>query len=266
MSILSKKYLPPLLGIATLTWIVGGTYWYKTQFCDVSNTASTTVSISHTGTHLPFYFPFGTAQPIFTKESFSIFKETTNYLNEHSDKTLIIKGLYAPQEVPSQAQSKLGLERAEAIKAVLLNLGSPSNSIETESEQRNNLFFSNQQLFDGVEFKVVDYEGGRFQALNLFFQKDKYQFEDNEELKKYFHALNDYLSLHPNIKLKITAHQDNTEGAWTSKKRMAFMHRVLENHDFLPKQFEFEDVKNKKPLSEVEHIKNRRVEIRLIVP
>lgn len=266
MSILSKKYLPPLLGIATLTWIVGGTYWYKTQFCDVSVTASTTVSISHTRTHLPFYFPFGTAQPIFTKESFSIFKKTTNYLNEHSDKKLIIKGLYTPQEVPNQAPSTLGLERAEAIKSVLLNLGSPNSSIETRTEQRNNLFFSNQQLFDGVEFKVVDYEGGRFQALNLFFQKDKFQFEDNDELKKYFHALNDYMRLHPNIKLKITAHQDNTEGAWTSKKRMAFMHKVLENHNFLPKQFEFEDAKSKILLAENGHIKNRRVEIRLIIP
>ncbi len=266
MSILSKKYLPHLLGIATLTWIVGGTYWYKTQFCEVSNTASPTASISQTGMHLPFYFPFGTAQPIFTKESFSIFKKTTNYLNENSGKKLIIKGLYSSQEVNNQAPSKLGLERAEAIKSVLLQLGSQSNCIETKSEQRKNLFFSNQQLFDGVEFKVVDDEGGRFQALNLFFQKDKYQFEDNDELKKYFHALNDYVRLHPNIKLKITAHQDNSEGAWTSKKRMAFMHRVLENHDFLPKQFEFEDVKNKKPLAEAGHIKNRRVEIRLIVP
>ncbi len=266
MSILSKKYLPPLLGIATLTWIVGGTIWFKSQFCDLTNTDETTVSVSNIGKHLPFYFPIGAAQPIFTSQSFSVFKKTTNYLNENSNKKLIIKGLYAPKEVPKQAPSKLGLERAEAIKAVLLNLGASSNSIETKSEERKNLFFSNQHLFDGVEFKIVDYEGGRFQALNLFFQKDKYQFEDNEELKKYFLTLNEYVSLHPNIKLKITAHQDNTEGVWTSKKRMAFMHRFLSNHNFLPKQFEFEDVKNKKPLAENGHIKNRRVEIRLIIP
>lgn len=266
MSILSKKYLPPLLGIATLTWIVGGTYWFKSQFCDVPMPNNTIVSVSNTATHMPFYFSFGVAQPFFTSRSFTIFKETTNYLHENSNKKLIIKGLYAPQEVPNQAPSKLGLERAEAIKSVLLNLGATSNSIEIKSEQRNNLFFSNQQLFDGVEFKIVDYEGGRFQALNLFFQKDKYQFEDNEELKKYFYALNGYLNLHPNIKLKITAHQDNTEGVWLSKKRMAFMHLFFANHHFLPKQFEFEDVKNKKPLAEAGHIKNRRVEIRLIVP
>ena len=266
MCILSKKYLPPLLGIATLTWIVGGTYWFKSQFCDAPMSNNITVSVSNAATHMPFYFPFGAAQPLFTSRSFTIFKETTNYLHENRNKKLIIKGLYAPQEVPNQAPSKLGLERAEAIKSVLLNLGATSNSIETKSEQRKNLLFSNQQLIDGVEFKIVDYEGGRFQALNLFFQKDKYQFADNEELKKYFHALNDYVNLHPNIKLKITAHQDNTEGAWTSKKRMAFMHLFLESHEFLPKQFEFEDAKSKKPLAENGHIKNRRIEIRLIVP
>jgi hypothetical protein len=266
MSILSKKYLPPFLGIATLTWIIGGTYWFKSQFCDVPMSNNSTVSVSNTAVHMPFYFPFGTAQPLFTIHSFSVFKKTTNYLHRNSRKKLIIKGLYAPQEVSNQAPSKLGWERAEAIKAVLLNLGATTNRIETKSEQRNNLLFSNQQLLDGVEFKMVDDEGGRFQALNLFFQKDKYQFEVNEELKQYFHALTDYVQLHPNIKLKITAHQDNTEGVWTSKKRMASMHLFLANHDFLPKQFEFEDAKNKIPLAENGHIKNRRVEIRLIIP
>ncbi len=266
MSILQQRYLPPILGTATLTWIVVGTIWFQNQFCDAASVNNTTVSHSRIEAHQPFYFPVGTAQAIFTSKSFSMFKETVDFLDENTHKKLIIKGLYATQEVSNQVPFKLGLERANAIKSVLLNLGANSNSIETKSEQRNNLFFPNQQLVDGVEFKVVDYEGGRFQALNLFFQKDKYQFEDTAELQKYFQALNDYLSLHPNIKLKITAHQDNTEGAWTSKKRMSFMHLFLAKHEFLPKQFEFEDIKNKKPLYEAGHIKNRRVEIRLIVP
>ena len=266
MSILSKKYLPPFLGIATLTWIVGGTFWYNSQFCNEPVPNSTAVAIKNTGTHLPFYFPFGESQPVYTGESFLLFKETADFLNDNRDKTLVVKGLSTPKETQNHLSSNLGLARAGAIKTVLLNLGALPNSIEIKSEQRKNLFFVNQQLFDGVEFDMIDNLDGHFQALNLFFQKDKFKFSDNEDLKNYFHALNNYLSFHPNAKLKITAHQDNTEGGIVSKKRLVFIHQYLENHDFLPKQFEFEDVKSAKPLAEVGHIKNRRLEIRLIVP
>lgn len=264
MSILSKKYLPHYLGISTLIWIVGGTFWYKSQFCDTPvAAASNVVAVKSTGKHLPFYFPFGEAQPIFMGESFLQFKETTDYLNDNKDKTLIIRGLYDIQE---HADSNLGLQRAQAIKSALLNLGTLPTSIETKSAQRDNLFFVNRQLFDGVEFKVVDNIEGHFQALNLFFKKNKYQFTDNDELKNYFHALNHYLSFHPNVQLKITAHQDFTEGGTISQKRLAFIKSFLENHDFSANQLAFEDVKSEMPLAQTGQIKNSRVEIRVIIP
>jgi hypothetical protein len=266
MSILIKKYLPLFLGISTLIWVVGGTMWYKTQFCDTPIEPTTTtnvVAVKSVGTHLPFYFPLGEAQPVFTSESFLQFKETTDYLNDNRGKTLIINGLYAAQE---RADSTLGLQRAEAIKLALLNLGTLPSSIETKSTLRQNLFFVNRQLFDGVEFKVVDNIEGHFQALNLFFKSNKHQFSDNDDLKDYFHKLNHYLSFHPNVKLKITAHQDFTEGPSISKKRLAFMKNYLNNCDFLSNQLEFEDVKSEIPLEETGKMKNRRIEIRIIVP
>ncbi len=90
MSILSQKYLPPFLGIATLTWIVVGTYWYKNQCWDDATSININTPVNG-AVHLPFYFPVGTAQPIFTSKSFSMFKKTTDYLND-IQKTL---GLYA---------------------------------------------------------------------------------------------------------------------------------------------------------------------------
>jgi hypothetical protein len=264
MGILSKKYLPHLLGIFTLIWVIGGTMWYKSQFCDTPTVPeSPIVAVKSVGTHLPFYFPFGEAQPIFTSESFLQFKETTDYLNDNHDKTLVIKGLYSRQE---RADSNLGLQRAQAIKSALLNLGALPNSIETKTARRDSLFFVNRQLFDGVEFKVVDNIEGHFQALNLFFKKDKFKFEDNEYLKNYFHALNHYLSFHPNVQVKITAHQDFTEGVAVSKKRLAFIKNFLENRNFAPNQLSFEDIKSTMPLAQTGQIKNSRVEIRVIVP
>ena len=266
MGILSTKYLPPVLGIATLAWIVGGTMWYKKQFCDVpaeTTTESSVVAVKSTGTHLPFYFPMGESKPVFMSECFTQFKETVDFLKENRDKTLTIKGLYTIKE---SADTNLGYRRADAIKSALLDLGAIPSSIETKSDQRTNLFFVNRQLFDGVEFKVEDNIDGHFQALNLFFNKNKYQFSDNEELKNYFHTLNDYLNFHPNVKLKITAHQDFTEGGKVSKQRLAFMQKFLENHDFVANQLTYEDVKSEIPMAATGGIKNRRVEIRLILP
>jgi DNA-binding LacI/PurR family transcriptional regulator len=31
-----RKQLPLILGLASLLWIIGGTYWYKNRFCDVA--------------------------------------------------------------------------------------------------------------------------------------------------------------------------------------------------------------------------------------
>ncbi len=264
MSILTKKYLPHFLGISTLIWVVGGTMWYKRQFCDTPVEPTThVVAVKSVGTHLPFYFPQGEAQPVFMSESFLQFKETTDYLNDNRGKTLIINGLYAKEE---RADSNLGLQRAESIKLALLNLGTLPSSIETKSSLRQNLFFVNRQLFDGVEFKVVDNIEGHFQALNLFFKNNKFQFAESDDLKDYFHKLNHYLSFHPTVMLKITAHQDFTEGATVSKKRLAFIKNYLDSRDFLANQLEFEDVKSEIPLEETGKLKNRRVEIRIIVP
>ncbi len=266
MSILSKHLLPPFLGVATLAWVVGGTYWYKNQFCDMPASNAASLTATSTGKHLPFYFPQGDSKPVFTSESFLTFKETTDFLNENRSKILVINGLFAQKEITSSTNAQLGLERAKAIKSVLLNLGAASTSIETKGEQRQNLFFENQQLFDGVEFTMMDNKEGRFQALNLFFQKNKYQFQVNADLKSYFHELNNYLSLHPTAKVKITAHRENTEGGAVSKNRLTFIHNFLENHDFLPEQLDFEDVNSEIPLGKEGYLKNRRIEIRLIVP
>ncbi|MBL7816173.1 MAG: hypothetical protein JNL70_14235 [Saprospiraceae bacterium] len=265
MSILSKKYLPPLLGVATLAWIVGGTYWFQVHFCDTTSTTAPLVAAQNTTNHLPFYFPMGDSKPVFMPESFSFFKETADFLNDNRGKKLIVNGLFSSKEART-ANSRLGLERAESIKKALVDIGTLPKSIETQSTQRNNLFFVNQQLFDGVEFKVEETVEGRFQALNLFFKSNKYQFADSDELKGYFNALHHYLSSHPNVRLKITAHHDNTEGGQVSRKRLAFMRQFLKNYDFLPQYFAFEDLKDTQPFSKTGKLKNRRIEIRLIIP
>jgi outer membrane protein OmpA-like peptidoglycan-associated protein len=274
MSILSKNHTPIALGIATLVWIFGGTFWFN-QYCCPANaplSIGATSAILNSGNHTPFYFSRGESHPVFLSESFKLFKETADFLQTNQDRALVIKGLYSSKELQKQpiaavsealTARDLGIERAESIRTVLLHLGISPDALSVKSVQRDSLFFVNGQLFDGVEFAVVDNIEGRFQALNLFFKKKKYSFKANPELKKYFHDLNHYLSFHPDIRLKITAHADDTEGGQMSRKRLVFIKQFLKDHDFDTDKILFEDLEATAPIDELGSIKNQRIEIRL---
>ena len=57
-----RKFLPFLLGIATLLWIIGGTVWYKRHFCDAmelpqsASTAAIKDGTTQTVHTTPFFF------------------------------------------------------------------------------------------------------------------------------------------------------------------------------------------------------------------
>ena len=69
-----RKFLPFILGIATLLWIVGGTVWFKRHFCDsmALHQSATTVAIKYEASMnvhtTPFFFSLAETQPIFISE------------------------------------------------------------------------------------------------------------------------------------------------------------------------------------------------------
>ena len=69
-----RKFLPIILGIATLIWIVGGTVWFKYHFCDTLELpqSAPTVAIKDGTTQIvhttPFFFYLAETQPIFIRE------------------------------------------------------------------------------------------------------------------------------------------------------------------------------------------------------
>ena len=267
-----RNFLPFILGIATLLWIVGGTVWFKRHFCDsMELPQSAPIVAIKDGTSInahttPFFFYLAETQPIFISESIPVLKKTADYLNQNIDKALIIKGLYSPKEKALKPKTDLGMSRAQAIKSVLNGLGANADDINIESEQRSDLHFVNNQLTDGIELEMVNNINARFQPLNIYFSKKKFQFKESEELTAYFNNLNKFIILHPETSVKISAFASNTEGGAFAKKRLTFIKSFLKKKQFNFKKIHFENNQTNQPITIQKSIKNQRLEIRLVSP
>ena len=224
-----RKLLPLILGIASVCWVVGGTVWYKHNFCDapVQQADAPVVAIKEGSATVsrstPLIFPFADARPTFFSESFLTLKKTADYLKDNVGKALIIKGLYSTKEKTQAPNQDLGLQRAESLKDVLITLGAPNDVISTESFKSDNLHFVNNQLLDGIDYTIIDNPNIQFQALNMFFKTKKYRFAESAELSDYFKKLKQYVEVHPSERIKISAHADNTEGSRLGLSRVKFL-------------------------------------------
>ncbi len=174
MSVLARKILPPIFGIATVGWIIGGTIWFDNQS----------------------------------------------------------------------------------------RLGSANSLSNTSTVNRSAVF-----LQTTTPPRAACWDSTHFQALNLFFKKDKFRFAENEELRTYFNDLNAYLQQNPMVRLNVVALHSHTEGSKIAKKRLAFMTGFLISKHLNSAQFVFEDKKTLPNAAIAEgDVKNQRIEIRLIMP
>lgn len=265
-----RLFLPGLMGIATLLWIVGGTFWCKNHFHEapelIKNAPTIAVrdGISFNVNATPFFFTLAQTRPIFVSESIPILKKTADYLHQNIDKSLIIKGLYSPKEKTLQPTTDLGILRAEAIKSVLIDLGVHDESIDVASEESSNVHFVNNQLTDGIEMRFVNNSKTRFQPLNIYFLKNKFRFVESDELLIYFNNLNRFLNLNPNIWVKISAPASNTEGVRYARKRLAYMESFLRKKQFNLSNVLFKNDQTNSTTIQTEHTQKHRIEIRLV--
>jgi outer membrane protein OmpA-like peptidoglycan-associated protein len=264
-----RKLLPFILGIVTLIWIIGGTLWYKRNYCDIADIQSSapTVAIrqgAQTITHTaPFFFPLADVRPVFTSESIPVFKKTVDFLNSNPDKTLIIRGLYSSKEKSLKPNTDLGIYRALSIKEVLSSMGAADEAIEIESSKNDNLHFINNQLSDGIEFLFSNNTNVVFQSLNIYFPNRKFQFKESDELSDYFRILGKFLIINPETTVTISAHASITEGGLSSTRRLEYIKSFLEIKRFDLNRFKFQNKKTQSPLTRGKNIKNQRIEIRI---
>jgi outer membrane protein OmpA-like peptidoglycan-associated protein len=241
-----RKLLPFFFGVLTLVWLVGGTVWYRKNYCDVPmiiQPSPPTVSIKE-GTQTlsvqtPIVFSFADDRPLFMSESIVSLKKAADEITDNRYKSLVIKGYYSSKEKKLAPSVDLGLKRAEAIRKVLQELGALDNDIELQSMRSENLHFMNNQLQDGVEFEIIEDTNKSFEALNFNFPSKKFRFKETKELEAYFKNLKDYLEINPttNIEIKAIAHRN--EGKKFSERRIDFLKDYMIDNGVDLKRFAF---------------------------
>jgi hypothetical protein len=270
-----RKILPPFFGIATIGWIIGGTIWFdkqlkQTEAKDFSNTSALQSSLVSKSDGLPknICFNSGSAVPIFYKENLVELQNTADFLVKNSSQSLLLTGLSDSREQVKIGSLNLGFARAEAIKTTLTNFGAPNNSVELKSEQKEGILNAEHKVCDAVKMAFVENTDNHFQALNLFFKKNKFQFSETPELQAYFNDLHLFLEKNPTAKLKIAAHRSDTEGSFISKKRLNFIVQLLKNRRFKTEKLSFEDKKTAvaTAVSNIQNLDNQRIEIRILTP
>ena len=187
-----RKLTPLLLGLASISWIIGGTVWYKNRFCDsVQSSSYPSVSVSQVAN------------------------------------TSIV------QPTP----------------------------------------FVNNYLANGIELTINDMPEARFQALNLYYSTQNFQFKMTNELEAYFTGVKKFLTQNPTAKLQIYACNTNTsvklgriERKEVKLKRLAYLKNVLKNRDFNLNQFQFDLGSQTQQTLRQENVMptNQKVEIRLV--
>jgi hypothetical protein len=276
VSVLTRKILPPVFGIATIGWIIGGTIWFDKQlnnnnirvFSQSSSFNSSVVTQSN-ALPRPICFNSGSATPIFYSENLAELRNTAAFLVKHNHQSLILTGLSDKRERAADTSINLGFARAEAIKTTLTTFGAPNNSLELRTGQQENLIGENNKVCNAVTLAYVNNTENRFQALNMFFKSNKYRFAETSELQKYFSELHTFLIKNPTAKLKIAAHGSDTEGGQIGKNRLAFMSEFLKNKKFDVNKFVFEDKKiNASPtnIANTDNQTHQRIEIRIMTP
>ena len=225
-----RKLLPFIFGVLTLVWLVGGTVWYRRNFCDVpmiTQPSPPTVSIRDGSQTLavqtPIVFSFADSRPLFMSESIITLKNAADAITGNRYKSLVIKGYYSSKEKKLNPSVDLGLKRAESIKTVLKQLGAIDDDIELQSFRSENLQFMNNQLQDGVEFNIIEDTKNSFEGLNLSFLTKKFRFKETKELESYFKDLKNFMEINPNIIIEIKATANKIEGQKISERRINFL-------------------------------------------
>ena len=260
-----RKLLPYLFGVLTIIWLIGGTVWYRKNYCDapvVVQPSAPSVSI-HQGTQTysvktPIIFSFGDARPLFLSESFASLKKTADELSENRYSNLIIKGFYASKEKKITPSVDLGLQRAESIKAVLKTLGAADESIVVESMRSENLNFINNQLQDGFEFSFVENPNKSFEGLNMYFSHKRFRFRETKELEQYFKNLKSFMKINPDVVIDIKAVASNTEGSKVSDRRIGYLKSYFQENGINVEKCAFQTLKT--PLKSSKD--KQRIEIR----
>lgn len=210
----------PLLGLLLIGWISGGAYLWYNNSCCASTAIQSSFLVQDGATTIAsapqnVLFSFSGAVPNTSAIDTELQKLAT-YLKDHPYKALVLTGLYRTEEQNNTSFANLGLARADALSARLIEMGVPAYQLQKEGKLDQSLSFQEETTAGGISYGIDEIDtrlhindGSAFNSTaedNLRFKISA--FNPNQPLstalQSAFQQTADYLKSSPMRSLKIT--------------------------------------------------------------
>ena len=286
----------PLLALLLAGWIVGMSYYTRQSCGDCSNPSPLIPSVSgvqnlgknlliadnvHSFSataedNLTFVASNFAFQPLSAKLQ-NTFKEVAAYLKGHTQRALLVNGLYGEREKNTSIFPNLGIARAQSVKKLLEEYGCPENQISVASLMSP--LTNDSLMIGGANYTFMDTPktdtGAGLEAklmgktITLYFETNANSLTLSDEQRAYFADLISYLNRNPKATIAVTGHTDNKGNAaknvTLSQDRAAFVKKYLANNNIDVNQIVPTGKGSNAPIAdngtEEGRVKNRRVEI-----
>lgn len=195
--------------------------------------------------------------------------------NDYS-KVLIITGKYLENEIYTELNKNIGLERAQFLKKELINNGFNSSKIKISSKISNFSFNKNEVYNNGIEMKFSAIQQNKLDSLEssittktLYIEFKNDSLISNKELKDYSLLLKQYFRKHNGKKILITGHTDNL-GYYENNLIIGLIRANKVKEYFINNGIDFNKIETlskgesepiAEKLTEKGRAKNRRIEI-----
>ncbi len=231
--------MTPALILLSALWILGGSYFLSSRFFCPATAAAGAATTSNLSVIDGDFKAISTGNFGFQKSAAAItitpdakekvFKKTGTYLGANADKMLALTGIYGSGEVNKTEFGNLGIARAEAVKAVLVENGANADQITTAGIEKPKPGFIDKKLYNAVDFDFTNSEvtSGVGSTLNfdesktIYFEPEQVDFSSSDEkLLEIIQYLESYLATNPDAIVTVNGYTDN-QGSSEDKMKIA---------------------------------------------
>ncbi len=231
--------MTPALILLSALWILGGSYFLSSRFFCPATAAAGAATTSNLSVIDGDFKAISTGNFGFQKSAAAItitpdakekvFKKTGTYLGANADKMLALTGIYGSGEVNKTEFGNLGIARAEAVKAVLVENGANADQITTAGIEKPKPGFIDKKLYNAVDFDFTNSEvtsavGSTLnfdESKTIYFEPEQVDFSsDDEKLMEIIKYLESYLATNPDAIVTVNGYTDN-QGSSEDKMKIA---------------------------------------------
>lgn len=245
--------MTPALLLLSALWILGGSYFLSSRFFCPATAAAGAATSSNLSVIDGDFKAISTGNFGFQKSAAAItitpdaqekvFKKTGTYLGANANKMLALTGIYGSGEVNKTEFGNLGIARAEAVKAALVENGANADQITTAGIEKPKPGFIDKKLYNAVDFEFSSGEAAAAigstlnfdESKTIYFEQEQVDFAaDDAKLMEIIQYLESYMATNPDAIITVNGYTDNQgsseEKMKIAKKRVERVRRIIRSY------------------------------------